>query len=86
MPATGKISEVVIIEKTTIPDGIYDGLWCGYQITVNLPSGSHYQMKTQNGVRGFVNGKIKVVGGAITWSNDEMRGCLPEAKTTTENE
>lgn len=46
-----KITESKQVE-TTLPDGAYRGRWTGYVIDVYLHP-IKYQMKTEEGVRGF---------------------------------
>ena len=44
-------------QVTTLPDGLYDGLWSGYVIEVSY-NGKKYDLTTEEGVRGI---NIKVV-------------------------
>lgn len=42
---------------TTLPDGLYNGIWSGYVIEISY-NGKHYELATEKGVRGI---GIKVV-------------------------
>ncbi len=50
------IKEKVPVE-TTLPDGVYNGVWGGYVIELNY-KGKTYQLETEDGVKGM---GIKVV-------------------------
>lgn len=39
-------------QKAELPDGIYEGIWGGYIITINY-NGETYEAKTEHGVRGI---------------------------------
>jgi len=44
-------------QVTTLPDGLYNGIWCGYVIEVNS-EGKRFELETEMGVKGI---NIKVV-------------------------
>lgn len=55
----GKITKITIQvpKESTLPDGLYTGVWGGYIIVVNY-DGKNYELTTEEGVRGI---GIKVV-------------------------
>lgn len=44
-------------KTTTLPDGLYNGIWGGYVIEINY-KGDTYELATEEGVRGI---NIKVI-------------------------
>ena len=44
-------------QATTLPDGLYNGIWGGYVIEITS-EGKHYELATEEGVKGI---GIKVV-------------------------
>ncbi|MBP6538899.1 MAG: hypothetical protein KA234_01085 [Saprospiraceae bacterium] len=44
-------------QVTTLPDGLYNGLWGGYAIDIDY-KGKKYELATEEGIRGM---NIKVV-------------------------
>ena len=43
---------IKVPKETTLPDGIYSGVWGGYIIDVTY-DGRNYSLTTEEGVRGF---------------------------------
>jgi hypothetical protein len=66
MPRT----RVTFVEKviiSDIPDGVYDGLWSGYSVTVVAQDAGYYHIHTEDGVRGTdVPVTVIVSNGVIT--------------------
>ena len=55
--------------ESTLPNGSYSGLWGGYVIVVNH-GGKTYELKTEDGVRGFnISVNVNVNDGVGTFTN-----------------
>lgn len=54
-------------QTTTLPDGIYQGIWGGYEIDLKY-NDKHYILVTEEGVKG-INIKVVVTvnGGRVTF-------------------
>jgi len=64
--AAYNVEEITI--PPSIPDGIYDGIWGGYEI-VFYACGKTFKAKTEEGVRGFgIKCAVSVCNGKITVS------------------
>jgi hypothetical protein len=64
-------SEIVSISKkvpqsATLPDGIYQGSWCGYIIELTFNK-EIYELKTLEGIRGRSNVLVKVEQGIVSF-------------------
>lgn len=59
---SNKIIEITekIPKVTTLPNGNYTGVWCGYNIDVKH-NGREYQMLTEDGIRGVSNVMVTIV-------------------------
>lgn len=52
-----------------VPDGVYDAVWSGWEITVKVPQqqGKEYNFEATGGIRGIANYQMEVKDGDI-WS------------------
>lgn len=56
---TGKIFKTEIVKKATLAEGVYLGVYSGYEITIPLIN-SEIKIRTENGIRGKVDCIITV--------------------------
>jgi len=63
---TGKLSTPQKLSPANLPAGTYHGEWCGYIIRLPFKNGD-VQIKTENGVRGFVGCTVTIdAAGALS--------------------
>ena len=54
-------------QATTLPDGMYSGVWGGYTIELQY-NGKTYELKTEEGVRGMgIKVMVQVDNGVATY-------------------
>jgi len=54
------------VEVVALPDGVYEGLWSGYEVHL-LEQTGYFVLHTKDGVRGIdIPVKVLVSGGVIT--------------------
>lgn len=55
-------------QVTMLPDGHYKGTWGGYIIDLHY-NGKHYELKTEEGVKGIgINVIVSVIDGTATFT------------------
>lgn len=60
-------------EATTPPDGIYVGIWSGYEVTFYKAGGATYRAKTITGIRSTNTGcRVVVTDGQIEVEGPEV--------------